>query len=158
MTRPRCFEDWHAGETIALGRHHVSAEEMLAFAAAYDPQPFHLDEDAARRSIFGGLIASGWHTAAILMRLVAEAPAFTGCNIASPGFDALEWRRPVKAGDTLRGEVRVLDCRPSASKPDRGLVRFAQSLVNQQGETVLSLESMVLYWRRGHGDAAGARA
>lgn len=148
MSGPRYYEDWHAGEALDFGRYRVTADEIKAFATQFDPQPFHLDEAAARDSIFGGLVASGWHTCAILMRLIADTPAFIGANIASPGFDDLSWPVPVRPGDVLKGRCRVIDKRPSASKPDRGLVRFEQHLMNQRGEAALSLTSLVLYLRR----------
>jgi len=144
----RYFEDWRPGEEIGLGRWQVTAAEIKAFAAEFDPQPFHLDEAAAAESIFGGLVASGWHTCAMLMRLIADTPALMGANIVSPGFDDLAWPVPVRPGDVLEGHARVVDKRPSASKPDRGLVRFDYSMVNRNGETALRLRSLVLYRRR----------
>lgn len=148
MSGPRYFEDWRPGEEIGLGRYRVTAAEIKTFAAEFDPQPFHLDETAARASIFGGLVASGWHTCAVMMRLIAGTPELMGANIVSPGFDDLAWPTPVRPGDVLEGRCRVLDKRPSASKPDRGLVRFEQRLFNQHGEIVLRLTSLVLYLRR----------
>ncbi len=158
MSGPRYFEDWRAGEVLDFGRYDVTAEEIKAFARQYDPQSFHLDESAAKESIFGGLVASGWHSCAMLMRMIADTPAFIGHNIASPGFDDLEWRHPVRPGDVLTGRCKVLDTRRSQSRPNRGLVWYRQSLLNQDGDIVLSMKSLVLYWRRGATAATAAAA
>jgi acyl dehydratase len=148
VNQTRYFEDWRPGEVLRFGRRTVTAAEIKAFAAEFDPQPFHLDEAAAKASIFGGLVASGWHTAALMMQMMAEVKAFTGTNIAAAGFDDLEWPAPVRPGDTLSAAVEVLECRASESRPDRGVVRFRQQLANQRGDTVLNFTSPVLYWRR----------
>jgi len=152
----RYFEDWRPGEVLRFGRRTVTAAEIKAFAAEFDPQPFHLDDEAAKTSIFGGLVASGWHTAALLMQMLAQVKAFVGANVAAAGFDDLEWPVPVRPGDTLTAEVEVLECRASKSRPDRGLVRFRQQLLNQRGETVLRFTSPVLFWRRGRAPQAAA--
>ncbi len=145
LSGPRYFEDWTVGEVLSFGRYEVTAAEIKEFARDFDPQDFHLDEAAAEASLFGGLIASGWHTTGILMRLIVDNGAFVGANIASPGFDGLAWPIPVRPGDVLSARSEVAAARRSRSKPDRGLVTFDHRLVNQDGETVLSLSSPVFY-------------
>ena len=142
---PRYFEDWTVGEVLSFGRYQVTTAEIKEFAEEFDPQPFHLDEAAAAESLFGGLIASGWHSAGILMRMVTDHGAFVGANIASPGFDDLAWPIPVRPGDVLSARCEVAAVRRSKSKPDRGTVTFDLCLVNQAGETAMSLSSLVLY-------------
>ena len=142
------FEDFRVGETDELGSYTMTEGEIVAFARKYDPQPFHVDPQAARASIFGGLIASGWHTCGILMRLSAEAAqrehaAATG----SPGVDSCRWLRPVRPGDTLRGFTEVLDMQPSRTKP-LGFVRRRMEMLNQHGDVVLSIVGVSMYRRR----------
>ncbi len=151
----RYFEDWRVGEVLEFGHYEVTAREIKAFAEQFDPQPFHLDEAAAAESLFGGLVASGWHSCAMMMRMVADTPAFIRHNIVSSGFDDLIWHLPVRPGDRLSGRSRVLETRPSGRRPDRGVVRLRQEMVNGEGETVLSFVSAVYYLRRP--DAARGR-
>jgi acyl dehydratase len=144
----RYFEDFRVGETDELGGHTLSEGEIVAFARKYDPQPFHVDPEAARATIFGGLIASGWHTCAILMRLSVEAArreqaAATG----SPGVDSCRWLKPVRPGDTLSARTEVLEVWPSRSKP-LGFVRRRLEMLNQHGQVVLSLVGISMYRRR----------
>jgi acyl dehydratase len=139
------FEDVRVGDTESLGTYTVTEEEILTFARRYDPQPFHIDAEAARESIFGGLIASGWHTCAIMMRLTAEtARRNQAATTGSPGVDSCRWLKPVRAGDTLAGRTEVLETWPSRSKP-LGFVRNRTEMVNQRGETVLSLVGIAMY-------------
>lgn len=150
------WEDFKVGERIVLGAHAISEAEILAFARKYDPQPFHTDPEAARRSIFGGLIASGWHTCALMMRLSVEAnrredAAATG----SPGLDSCRWLKPVRPGDTLTGRSEVLETWPSRSKPI-GFVRRRVDLVNQHGEPVVTIVGLTMYRRRPVGPAVRA--
>lgn len=147
------FEDFRVGEMNELGSHTVTEAEIVAFAKKYDPQPFHTDPEAASGTIFGGLIASGWHTCAIMMRLSVEAArrqraAATG----SPGVDSCRWLRPVRPGDTLTARTEVLETWPSRSKPI-GFVRSRVEMLNQQGEIVLSLVGVSIYFRRQEGAA-----
>lgn len=135
----RDLDDLSAGETIQLGTTSVTEEEILAFARAFDPQPFHVDRDAAEASIYGGLIASGWHTCALFMRLLAEGFLNDTRSLGSPGIDELRWPRPVRPGDELTGRLELLEVRASASRPDRGIVRSRGVLVNGAGEEVLTL-------------------
>lgn len=148
MTGKYYWEDFYVGQCLQLGQRHVTREEVLEFARRYDPQPFHTDEEAARGSIFGGLIASGWHTCAITMRLLCDQLLARAACIGSPGMDSIRWLKPVRPGDTLRAQWTVLEMRPSGSKPDRGLLRSRWEVFNQCGELVMTLESRAMYRRR----------
>ena len=114
----------------------VEKDRIKAFAAEFDPQPFHLDEEAARGSIFRGLAASGWHTAAMTMRLLVESELKPAGGIVGAGFDEFRWPRPVRPGDELRVESEILEVRPSKSRPDQGLIKVRTTTLNQQGEAV----------------------
>jgi acyl dehydratase len=141
------FEDFAVGEVMPLGPHTMALDEMVAFARRWDPQPFHLDPEAARASIYGGLIASGWHTCAVLMRLSVEAHRrMDAAGAGSPGIESCRWLKPVRPGDTLTGSGVVLDVWPSRSRPI-GFVRRRMELVNQRGETVLTLVGVSMYER-----------
>jgi acyl dehydratase len=153
------FEDIAAGERAELGRHTFTAEDIKSFARRYDPQPFHLDEDAAARSHFGALCASGWHTAATWMRLMVEhqvredaAQRQRGEAVAtlgpSPGFRELKWLKPVYAGDTVSYATEIIDKRTSSSRPDWGLMSIRNTGVNQNGELVISFVSVAFVQRR----------
>jgi acyl dehydratase len=135
--RDRWFEDYREGETIAFGDRTVTAEEIIAFAREYDPQSFHLSEEGGRATPYGGLIASGWHTAALTMRMLVDH-VLTRHGLGSPGLDELRWLAPVRPGDRLRCRATVLEARRSRSKPDRGIVRQRVEAFNQKGEQVLS--------------------
>jgi acyl dehydratase len=141
-------EDFVVGEVIELGSRPVTREEVVEFASRYDPQPFHVDEGAAKASIFGGLIASGWHTASMFMRLFVDRVLAGGASLGSPGIDEIRWPRPVRPGDTLTARVTVLEAAPSRSKPDRGHVRIRYEVSNQTGETVMTMIGVSLYRRR----------
>jgi acyl dehydratase len=149
----RFFEDIAVGERTDLGSYTFTAEDIKQFATRFDPQPFHTDEDAAKRSHFGGLVASGWHTASIFMKLQAQVilqrrmePATTA---VSPGFRNLRWRKPVYAGDTLRYRTEVIRKRELSTRPQWGIVFNQVTAVNQRGEVALEIESSVLVARRG---------
>jgi acyl dehydratase len=142
------LEDFHPGETIELGSRSVDRDEIIEFARKYDPQPFHVDEEAGRRSIYGGLIASGWHTVAMLMRLLVDAVASRSASMGSPGIDELRFLKPVRPGDTLTARMIVLDVVPSRSKPDRGHVRASYEVFNQHGDRVMTMIARGLYGRR----------
>jgi acyl dehydratase len=142
------LDDLAPGQVHELGRHTVGADEIVAFASLWDPQPFHLDQQAAKRSIYGGLIASGWHTCCVFMRLFADGLLSRAAAMGSPGIDELRWLRPVRPGDTLVGRVEVLAVAPSRSKPDRGIARLRSSVSNQDGEEVLSFVAAVMFGRR----------
>jgi acyl dehydratase len=139
------FEDFTVGSVREFGGMTVSREEIVAFARQFDPQPFHVDEEGARRSQFGGLIASGWHTCAMVMRMYYDAVLSHAASQGSPGIEKLRWLRPVRPGDTLRVRVRVLEARPSESKPLLGLVRNAWQVLNQEDETVLEMEAWGMF-------------
>ncbi len=134
--KQRWFEDYEAGEVIELGEYPVSEAEIIEFAKRYDPQPFHIDPEAARQSAYGGLIASGWHTGSIMMRMLVDGFVSEVASMGSPGLDELRWLAPVRPGDVLRGRIRILETRRSASKPDRGLVHLEQEALNQRDEVV----------------------
>lgn len=144
----RYLEDFVLGETYGLGSAMVEHDEMLAFAKRYDPQPFHVDPVAAERSSFGGLIASGWYTGSVFMRLYVDALLRDSSSQGSPGVEELRWRRPVRAGDTLTGSLHVTDVRRSETNPGRGTVFAESQLVNQDGEVVMTLRSRGLFGRR----------
>jgi acyl dehydratase len=133
---PRFLEDFAAGQKFGSGRLRVEAERVKRFAAEFDPQPFHMDEEAARRSLFGGLAASGWHTAAMTMRLLVESDLQPAGGIIGAGFDEFRWPRPVRPGDELHLEIEVLEVRPSKSRPEQGLVKLKTTTLNQNGEPV----------------------
>jgi acyl dehydratase len=141
----RYLEDFAVGQTFGSGRLRVEKERIKTFAAEFDPQPFHLDEAAARDSIFRGLAASGWHTAALTMRLLVESELRPAGGIVGAGFDEFRWPRPVRPGDELRLESEVLEVRPSKSRPDQGLVKLRTTTLNQNGEAVqISVGNLVV--------------
>jgi acyl dehydratase len=144
----RYFEDFKVGEVVESGSKKVVKDEVLAFAREYDPQPFHVDEAAAAASIYGGLIASGWHSGSMLMRMFYEACFRDTASMGSPGIDELRWLRPVRPGDTLSFRATVLEATPSRSKPDRGLIKTLCELLNQHGEVVMSLKPINFIRRR----------
>jgi acyl dehydratase len=141
------LDDLQPGQTFALGGRSIDRDEIVAFAGAFDPQPFHLDEAAAQASIYGQLIASGWHTVCIFMRLFADGLLNRTAAIGSPGVDELRWLKPVCAGDRLEAEVEILEVRPSRSRPDRGAARIRCVVRNQQGD-VLTMIATVMFLRR----------
>jgi acyl dehydratase len=142
------LDDFAAGQTYALGRRTVGRDEIVEFARAWDPQPFHLDDAAGAASIYGRLIASGWHTVAIFMRLFADCLLNRSAALGSPGVDELRWLKPVYPGDTLKARVEVLEVRPSRSRPDRGAARLRCVVTNQQGDEVLTMIAVVMFRRR----------
>ena len=132
----RYLEDFTVGQTFGSGRLRVDKEQIKAFAAEFDPQPFHLDEDAARDTIFRGLAASGWHTAALTMRLLVESEIEPAGGIIGAGFDEFRWPRPVRPGDELHIESEVLEVRPSRSRSNQGLIKVRTTTLNQNDEAV----------------------
>jgi acyl dehydratase len=142
------LDDLQAGQTYALGSRKVSREEILAFASAWDPQPFHLDDGAAKAGIYGQLIASGWHTVCIFMRLFADGMLNRAAAVGSPGVDELRWLKPVYAGDQLDARIEVLDVRTFRSRPDRGGAQIRCIVSNQDGEEVLTMTATVMFLRR----------
>ena len=144
----RYFDDFAVGESFETRGVTLTESGIIDFAMSYDPQPFHIDVEAARRSNYGGLIASGFQTLALGFRMVLETGIFRACSMGSPGFDELRWRRPVRPGDTLHVESEVMEKKPSSSRPDRGILRMAYRIKNQNGEEVLTFLSMHLLKRR----------
>ena len=132
----RYLEDFEVGQIFGSGRLRVDKERIKAFAAEFDPQPFHLDDEAARGSIFKGLAASGWHTAAMTMRLLVESDLKPAGGIVGAGFDEFRWPRPVRPGDELRVESEILEVRPSRSRPEQGMIKVRTTTYNQAGEAV----------------------
>ena len=130
------LEDFTVGQVFNTGRLRVDKEQIFAFAQQFDPQPFHLDEDAARKSPFQGLAASGWHTAALTMRLLVEGEFKPAGGILGAGFEQLSWPRPVRPGDELRVESEVIELRPSKSQQDLGLAKVRVTTLNQNNEPV----------------------
>jgi acyl dehydratase len=146
--KERWFDDYRVGEVFEFGDRLVTAEEIIEFAQRYDPQPFHVDVDAAASSSFGGLVASGWMTASLLMREMCDHFISPRSAMGSPGFEELRWPRPVRPGDRLRARVTVAGARPSRSKPDRGVITLRQEVFNQAGELVMSLSGNAMVRRR----------
>jgi acyl dehydratase len=142
------WEDFPAGQVRDFGGMTVGRDAVIAFARQFDPQPFHVDEAAARDSLFGGLCASGWHTCAMAMRMMCDAYLLDSASLGSPGIDNLRWLKPVFPGDTLRVKLEVLEARPMASKPHVGLVRSRWDVHNQHGEAVLTMEGWGMFRRR----------
>jgi len=133
----RYLDDFVAGEVYRTsGRKRVETDEIKRFAAQFDPQPFHLDEEAARQSMFGGLAASGWQTACLTMRLLVDSDFKAANGLIGAGFDELRWPRPVRPGDELRVELEILEVRASKSRSDIGLVKFRMTTLNQDHEAV----------------------
>lgn len=149
MSEPELyFEDFEGGQVFDLGEKTLRKEEIIAFAEAYDPQPFHVDEEAAEGSAFGGLIASGWHTAAVFMRLYADAVLARAAGMGSPGVDELRWLKPVRPDDTLSAKLTVLDTAASARNPSRGTVYFVSEVFNGRDEKVMTMKARGLFARR----------
>jgi acyl dehydratase len=141
------FEDFKVGDRFPTGAVTLTEADITAFARQWDPQPFHLDPEAARASIYGGLIASGMQTIALTLRLFLDTGTLAASSLGSPGCE-VQWTRPVRPGDTLRVVVEVLETRPSASKPDRGIVRLRYTTLNQRDETVMTMIGNQLARRR----------
>ncbi len=153
------WEDFFVGSVREFGHLTVSREEVLEFAGRFDPQPFHLDDEAARASIFGGLCASGWHTASMCMRMLCDGYLLQSASLGSPGVENLRWLAPVFPGDTLRVRSVVLQTRPMNSRPGVGLVHSRSEVINQGGTTVMTMEGWGMFARRkGGAPAAAAKA
>ena len=148
MSQDLWFEDYVPGAVHDLGSVVVDEQEVIAFAKQYDPQSFHLDKERAAKSAFGGLIASGWHTASMVMRLIADHYLSEVSSEGSPGIDELRWLRPVRPGDQLSVRVTILDARRSRSRPERGIVRSQIETFNQDRELVMHLTSTIFIRRR----------
>jgi acyl dehydratase len=142
------LEDFVAGQVFKTGKHRVDKEQIVTFARQFDPQPFHTDEEAARKSPFQGLAASGWHTAGMTMRLMVDGEFKPAGGILGVGFDDLSWPRPVRPGDELHAQSEILEVRPSRSKPDRGSIRVRTTTFNQNGEPVMIFTGNLLVPKR----------
>jgi acyl dehydratase len=142
------FEDFEPGQVYELGSTVVTEKEIVDFARQFDPQPFHLDPEAAKASVFGGLIASGWHTGAIWMRLYVDSLLGGASGQGSSGIEELRWLAPVRPGDTLSGRLTILEVTASERHPDRGTIRIRGEMVNQDGVTVMSMVSRGRFARR----------
>ena len=148
MTSPMFFEDFEVGTTEEFGEYLVTEEEILEFASKYDPQAFHLSDEAAKATLFGGLCASGWHTCAIAMRRVVDNMPESNKSLGSPGIDELRWTKPVFPGDTLRVKTTVLSKTNSRSRPDLGSLQMQNEVFNQKNELVMSNKPIVIYRKR----------
>jgi acyl dehydratase len=142
------FEDFELNKTIEVGSRTVTEQEILDFAQQFDPQPFHVDPEAAAKSIYGGIIASGWHTCSMMMRLMVDNFLLKSSSMGSPGLDGIRWIKPVRPGDTLKVSTTAINIKPSSSKPDRGVVETEWRAHNQRGELVCTVTGMGLFLRR----------
>jgi len=148
VDRPLYFDDFKPGDRVESAPLLITEELILEFARFYDPQLFHTDPEAAKATIYGGLIASGLQTIALTFKLYFETGVLSACSLGSPGLDEVRWKAPVRPGDTLRVLVDVLEVRPSTSKPDRGIVRVRYTTPNQRDETVMTINGNQLLRRR----------
>jgi acyl dehydratase len=148
----RYFEDYAAGQTYGSGRITVDDERIKSFAAEFDPQPFHTDHAAASRTIFKGLAASGWHTAAITMRLMVDSDLKPAGGIIGAGFEEFRWPRPVRPGDELHVQCEVLETRASKSRPEQGVIKLKTTTLNQNNEPVQTMVGTLIVLRRPKSD------
>jgi acyl dehydratase len=148
LTKRYYFEDFSVGRAWEIDGPVLSKDEIVEFASRFDPQYFHVDERAAQDSPFGGLIASGWHTASICMRLICAAYLLEAASLGSPGVNEVRWLKPVRPGDRLRLKMTVLEAKPSRSKPDRGTVLHLWETFNQHGDMVMRMEGYGMFLRR----------
>lgn len=144
----RYFEDFAVGQKLPLAPHTISRDELIAFSAEFDPQPFHLDEAAGSQSLLGGLAASGWHTCAVFMRMMYDGWLGESSSMGSPGIEKVRWLHPVRAGDRLTGVSEVLEVRASKSRPGMGIVRFRHRVENAKGVAVLEMLNPNMFGRR----------
>lgn len=144
----RYWEDFKVGEVEQIGDRKVDRDEVVAFARQFDPQPFHIDEAAAAKSMYGGLIASGWHTCSMVMRMMCDAYLVDSASVGSPGIDNLKWLKPVRPGDTIRAQRTTLESRASKSRPEIGIVSNRWEVFNQEGELVMTMEGYGMFKRR----------
>lgn len=144
----RYFEDFQVGDVFELGTTSVTEEEIIAFARQFDPQPFHVDPVQARASAFGGIIASGWHTASLFMRLLVDNFLRETVSLGSPGLDEVRWLQPLRPDDTLRARFTILECRASKSRAEMGILRSRSEVFNQRDELVMTVIGVHLVGRR----------
>lgn len=148
------FEDFHTGRVFVLGPETITEEEITEFAREFDPQPLHLDPGSAQAKQLGGIVASGWHTASIVMRMMCDCYLLDTQSQGSPGMDEVRWLKPVRPGDVLRGTVTVTERRESKSNPTIGIVRLAYSVENQDNETVMTMSGLGMLTRAERGPEA----
>jgi acyl dehydratase len=151
----RYFEDYKVGDTEDIPGWTVTKDEIISFASEYDPQPFHLDEDAGEASILGGLAASGWHICCALIRMIFENPAEPTAFLGSPGVEEVRWRQPMRPGDTIRATAQVLEARASKSKPVMGLVKKHYDVFNQDDVLIMTMETWAMIARRPDAQSEG---
>lgn len=144
----RYFEDFQVGDVFELGTTSATEEEIIAFARQFDPQPFHIDPAQAKESVFGGIIASGWHTASLFMRLLVDNFLRETVSLGSPGLDEVRWLQPLRPGDTLRARFTILEARASKSRAEMGILRSHSELFNQRDELVMTVIGVHLIGRR----------
>jgi acyl dehydratase len=144
----RWFEDFHVGDVTEVGPIEVSESDIVEFAERYDPQPFHVDPEAAKDSLYGGLIASGWHTTALFMGMFVRAVLLDSASLGSPGVEEIRWLAPVRPADTLRGRSTIVDAQPSSKDPGRGTVFTLNEVLNQDGVVVLTMKARGFFARR----------
>ncbi|MBE0620750.1 MAG: MaoC family dehydratase [Burkholderiales bacterium] len=142
------WEDFYPGQVREIGGYSLSEEEIIEFASKYDPQPFHTDSEKAKQTFFGGLIASGWQTASLGMRMICDLYLLEAASMGSPGVDELRWVKPVRPGDMLRLKATVQETRASTSRPDMGTVRSRSEIYNQHGELVMHMSGVGMFRRR----------
>jgi acyl dehydratase len=152
------WEDFSPGQVVDCGSRLVTREEIVAFAAEYDPQPMHLDEDAARATLLGGMVASGWHSCCMLMRMLSDAVLADSSFLGAPGVEEVKWLAPIRPGERIKARGTVLETRPSRSRPDMGFVKFCFELTDAGDKPVLSLVVYPMFARRAADASAAARA
>ena len=143
-----CWEDFHVGDVRVMGSHTVTEAEIVDFARQFDPQRFHVDKAQAEKTIYKGLIASGWHTCGLVFRMACDGFLLESSSMGSPGLDNVRWLKPVRPGDTLRTRIEILETRPMGSKPDLGMVKVRWEGLNQRDEVVVSMENWGMFGRR----------
>ncbi len=155
MSEPKYYwEDFKTGEVVKFGAYRVTKEEIIEFASVYDPQPIHLDEEAAKHSIVGGLCASGWHSCAMAMRMMCDEYLIDSAGMGGLGIDDARWRAPVRPGEILSVERECLERRASRSRPEMGITVFRHSISNQDGEVKMIMQGAMAFARRFPGEAA----
>jgi len=144
----RYWEDFSVGQIEEFGNHTVSEDEIIEFATAFDPQSFHIDPDAAKDHFFGGLIASGWHTGSMLMRMIVKEQLANSSSMGSPGLDELRWITPVRPGETLKARSEVLEVHSHKTRDDRGFVKFRHTILNQDSDVKMTVISTTIFGRK----------
>ena len=150
MIAPRYFEDFKVGTVIEVDGPTVTESDIVEFAAKYDPQWFHVDPGRAKSSIYGGLIASGWHTGSLCRRMMCDAYVLSSASLGSPGLEQLRWLKPLRPDDRLRMRMTVIEARPSQSKPDRGTVLHRWEVFNQTGEKLMEMTGYAMFLKKPH--------